>query len=286
MTFREREQWICAVLASDLPDVAVRVAVRIAMHLNIKTGRCDPTYATLTAGTGVPRRTLYRKIELLEAAGWIEIKGTRGRHANQYTLLNPATVVQGLDAANSATQMAPLNSAKVMAPLNAPNGAKTDTSTVPNRASNSANMVAHRTEKRTEKRTEVEKDSPPSPSHDEEQANIEERVAFERFWKVYPRHVAKKAASIAFTAALKNGTSPENIIEGAKRYAAERDGQDERYTVYSARWLREERWNDQPQAGAVIDQDGNPIPQPRQQREPTLAELAMQLMPKWRDEDD
>jgi hypothetical protein len=276
-TFRERDQWVGAVLASDLPDVAVRVAVRIALHLNINTGRCDPTYATLTAGTGVPRRTLYRKIELLEAAGWIEVKGTRGRHANQYALLN------------SATQMAPLNSAKAMAPLNTPNGAKSDTSTVPNRASNGANMVAHRTTKRTAKRTTKKErgDSPPTPSHDTKHANSSDE-AFERFWAVYPKQVAKTVAAKAFTTATQNGTNPENIIEGAKRYAAERDGQDEKYTAYPAKWLSEERWNDQPQTGgAVIDQDGNPIPQPRQQREPTsLAEQALQLMPKWSGEDD
>ena len=90
----------------------------------------------------------------------------------------------------------------------------------------------------------------------------------------------RKAENVALLASF------ADLFNPAKRYAAERDGQDERYTAYPARWLCEERWNDQPQAVAVIDQDGNPIPQLRQQREPTLAELAMQLMPKWRGEDD
>jgi hypothetical protein len=145
--------------------------------------------------------------------------------------------------------------------------------------------VAHRTAKRTTKRTaKKEKGELPLPPLTQKAPNIED--AFERFWVIYPRQIAKAAAAKAFATATQNGADAEQIIEGAKRYAAERNGQDERYTAYPARWLCEERWNDQPQAGAVIDQNGNPIPQPRQQREPTLAELAMRLMPKWRGEDD
>src|SRR5262245_36588486 len=98
-TFRDRDAWMCAVLASDLPHAAVRVAVRIAHHLHVGTSRCDPTYATLAAETRVGERSIYRLVALLEASGWIAIQRTRGRHSNQYVLLNPANSMTELNPA-------------------------------------------------------------------------------------------------------------------------------------------------------------------------------------------
>jgi hypothetical protein len=144
--------------------------------------------------------------------------------------------------------------------------------------------VADRTEKRTEKRTEEEEDSPPSPSHRKEHVYIED--PFRRFWAVYPKHIGKAPAAKAFTTATQNGADPEKIIEGAKRYAAERHGQGERYTAYPAKWLREERWNDQPQAGAVIDQEGNPVQPAHSSGIATsytmLGEMLIARQPKWK----
>src|SRR5262249_52251817 len=46
--------------------------------------------------------------------------------------------------------------------------------------------------------------------------------AFERFWAVYPKRVAKEAARKAFAKAVENGTDVEALIAGAQRYAVER----------------------------------------------------------------
>ncbi|MGO9701433.1 MAG: hypothetical protein ACLPX7_19460 [Xanthobacteraceae bacterium] len=85
---------------------------------------------------------------------------------------------------------------------------------------------------------------------------------------MYPRHVAKSVARIAFAKAIKAGADPEAVIEGARRYGAERAGQEPRYTAHPATWLRAERWLDEPArpngGGPVIDEAGNPVePRPR-----------------------
>jgi hypothetical protein len=70
-------------------------------------------------------------------------------------------------------------------------------------------------------------------------------AAFDCFWAAYPKRVAKGAARKAFAAAIKAGTDPEAIIEGARRFCTERIGADPRYTAHPATWLNGERWTDE-----------------------------------------
>lgn len=75
-------------------------------------------------------------------------------------------------------------------------------------------------------------------------ASVRQIDAFDVFWEVYPRHVAKKAAERAWAVACKN-TDPQTIIEGAKRYRDD-SGRDPQYTAHPATWLNNERWLDDP----------------------------------------
>jgi hypothetical protein len=74
---------------------------------------------------------------------------------------------------------------------------------------------------------------------------------FERFWSVWPRErrVAKRTALLAFRRAIKR-SSVDDIIEGAERYARERDGQDHRFTKHPSTWLNGDCWEDSPQERA------------------------------------
>lgn len=64
------------------------------------------------------------------------------------------------------------------------------------------------------------------------------------FWPAYPRKVGKGAARKALISARKKADLA-TIVAGAQRYKAERDGQDENFTVHASRWLNEERWLDE-----------------------------------------
>jgi hypothetical protein len=54
--------------------------------------------------------------------------------------------------------------------------------------------------------------------------------------------------------------TPEELLAGAMRYAAERVGQDPKFTKNPATWLNKGSYADEPAQpiGNVIDQNGNP----------------------------
>jgi biotin operon repressor len=73
-------------------------------------------------------------------------------------------------------------------------------------------------------------------------------VGFEKFWLACPRRIGKEAARKAYEKARKT-TSDSELLEGMRRYAATRAGQDEQYTVHPSTWLNQGRWADEPAAG-------------------------------------
>jgi hypothetical protein len=68
---------------------------------------------------------------------------------------------------------------------------------------------------------------------------------FAEFWAVYPLHVGNRAALLAYATAC-NRAPHAVIIEGARRYALTREGQEPRYTIAPAKWLEGDHWNDEP----------------------------------------
>ena len=74
-------------------------------------------------------------------------------------------------------------------------------------------------------------------------ARSDDPEGFVEFWSVYPRKEAKRAAVKAYRAALKRATA-EDILKGAKRYAATRP--EPRFTAMGATWLNADRWEDNP----------------------------------------
>ena len=265
-TFRERDAWVRAVLAADLPHAAVLLAIRIALHLHVGTGRCNPTFATLATETRLSERTVYRLVALLEQAGWIERQGTHGRYSTQYTLRDPDIIVSGLNTVTSDR---------------VEGGEPCQRSVTPTltklRQTNPDTTLADKNSVREKrKRKAKEKDSPALfASPDSKQAEptaAENENAFERFWLAYPRRVAKIDARKAFDKAVEHGANPETLIQGAKAYALERAGEPAQYTKHPATWLNKGCWSDEPPAGAVtvIDEEGNPVaiqqPQPQRRR--------------------
>lgn len=69
---------------------------------------------------------------------------------------------------------------------------------------------------------------------------------FDRFYAEYPRKVGRKDAERKWAKAIKDGADPDRVIEGARRYAVERDGQDAKFTKHPATWLHRGCWMDEP----------------------------------------
>ena len=69
-------------------------------------------------------------------------------------------------------------------------------------------------------------------------------MSFEDFWSIYPRRKAKGTARRAWERALKC-TAESVILDGARRYALERVGQDPTFTKHPSTWLNGECWSDE-----------------------------------------
>lgn len=67
---------------------------------------------------------------------------------------------------------------------------------------------------------------------------------FSRWWEEYPRAAGKVDARNAYEAARKRGASAEELLLAAKHYAAERDGEEPKFTKHAATFLRQDRWRE------------------------------------------
>lgn len=65
---------------------------------------------------------------------------------------------------------------------------------------------------------------------------------FEDFWTIYPRKVGKVKALVSWNKLIQKGTSPEDLVEAAKNYAAARSGEDPTYTQYASTFLGPSGW--------------------------------------------
>jgi hypothetical protein len=79
------------------------------------------------------------------------------------------------------------------------------------------------------------------PSEEPNLAQAELERAFDEFWQAYPRRVGKLAAKKMF---MKFGSEAQEIINGARRYAADRNLPAEQFIPHPATWLNRGSWTD------------------------------------------
>jgi len=290
-----------AVLAAGLPPVVRVVAVRIALHLHVDSGKCDPGYDALAAELGMSKRSIIRIVAMLEHTGWIEVARPGHHQPNRFFLLRGDR--------GDKTQ-SPLRGDKTVSPQNT--SEVTDSNVRGDRISTSevTHVVTHKAKRKQIKRkAKEESDSPAVALRDENKGTPDERnlfgktesgpqaprktqgdrrsaaddgEAFDRFWAAYPRRVAKEAARKAYGKAIERGATDAALLAGAQRYAAERKDQDPKYTKHPATWLNGGCWEDELTGGAVIDQDGNVLavqhPPPQQPRRTGFTAIADEMI--------
>ena len=81
---------------------------------------------------------------------------------------------------------------------------------------------------------------------------------FEKFWPIYPKKADRKLAEKAFDKAKKRA-SVDTILAGAKVYAAQRAGQDPKYTKNASTWLNNDCWTEAVVGSAQPDWRDDPI---------------------------
>ncbi|MGN6311287.1 MAG: hypothetical protein ACTHNN_17230 [Xanthobacteraceae bacterium] len=229
-SLRDRDRWLAAAIASpDLGNGDSRVATRLALHFNIKTGQCNPNYETLAAGTAQTITAIPKQLKRLEDAGFLQRISSRGRHANSYDLFIPGSAE------------APAESTRNQRYLDRVGTRDRDT-------------LFDLTTTDSDRPTADSDPCEPYPAiHTNREENKEKNNerdiyiadVFENFWKQYPRKVDKGAARKAFERALKR-VSLERIMAGVLRYASERTDQDPKFTKHAATWLNHESWDNEP----------------------------------------
>jgi hypothetical protein len=88
-SYKDRDRYVMAISPMALGAADKLVLIRLAFHINFKSGRCDPAAATLARELGTHERAVRRTIARLEQSGLIVVDRSRGRHSNQFTLLTP-----------------------------------------------------------------------------------------------------------------------------------------------------------------------------------------------------
>jgi hypothetical protein len=258
-TFKNRDDWIKLFLAADddeLSFTAKVVGVRIALHHNVKTSQCNPSLPQLAAGTGMSERNVRRMLRELEETGWLCTDQSLGRHTHSFQLTVPT------NPDNDVRDQVSDPDRSVRVP---DSSTRTTRSGIPGQTGspNPDTVVRQKRESRTAKRKAKVIDSLPLNLEDEVSCRrLELYAAFEEFWAVYPLKKAKAEAAKAYGAVIKKKqATPAEVLAGAMRYAAERSGQDSKFTKHPATWLRAGCWADEPTIPATgITIDGNGIP--------------------------
>ena len=71
-------------------------------------------------------------------------------------------------------------------------------------------------------------------------------AAWLELWDLWPRHVGKAPALKAWGKAVKLA-DPQEILDGARRYATAARGTDSRFVKHLGPWLNDQRWTDEPE---------------------------------------
>lgn len=70
---------------------------------------------------------------------------------------------------------------------------------------------------------------------------------FDEWWKQYPKKVGKLDAKKAYRAAIKQGATPQDLLDGLQRHTAnwKAKNTEPQYIPHPASWLRKGRWEDE-----------------------------------------
>jgi hypothetical protein len=94
----------------------------------------------------------------------------------------------------------------------------------------------------------------PTPAKKPGKGKTDIEAAFAEWWDTYPRKKDKQKGKAAYRRAVagykRDGetfppTSPTVLLAAVKRLAADRDGEEKRFTPYPASWLNGRRWEDE-----------------------------------------
>ena len=250
---RRRFEWLDQVLADrELSPTTFQVAYVIASHLNRTRNRAWPSQATLASRTGLrvepdgSAHGIRKIVQRLVLRGHLEVQVSCGRgNANVYRPVAKTpdhrtgfgNEIPGRPAGDSPSK-----------PLTAVPKTPDSRSEKPRTAIRANSLIENSLIKNSLIKNSLIKNSVVPPP-----ALIED--SFDVFWNCYPKKVAKRAARRAFKNALKR-VGAQEIIDAARRFAAEREGEAVRFTPHASTWLNADRWADEVPVHSSANGDG------------------------------
>jgi hypothetical protein len=273
------------------------VLIRLLLHRH-NDGRCNPGYDSVAGELGVGRATIFRAVDLGIRFGWLAgFSNHGGRAKRNFVFTFPTQQSQSSDGSTVShrRRSKPQQSQKSASTVsqgqhNSLRRNQQDSDSI-NKFERNGGTNGKRERGKKESQTPRKK-TPGGEERTQQESQGERRGAaadagdaFERFWRTFPRKVAKQAACKAFAKALENGTAVETLIAGAQRYAVERQGQDPKYTKHPATWLNGGCWEDEAPGAPVIDEAGNVVAFEREQEaRPSSNKSPLEIYEEWLEE--
>ncbi len=259
---REKFIWLDQVRADpELTPLAFLLAYVIANLVNEREGFAWPSVARLASECRVTERGVQKVIARLVECGHLSVERGNGRgETNRYRwVVRNEDSAQGIEESQKECRRPPCNGKA--GPASHQSNRKGRTPVHPIEAER-VNRGSEKGEQPFQKgRTPVHPTLFKESIYDlsyrlSSQRNAQISLsAFDDFWRAYPKKVAPADAMRAFTRAIERAP-PNEIIQGAMRYAAEREGEDLRYTKNPATWLNKNCWTDQRPTSRGSPRDG------------------------------
>ncbi|WP_375789404.1 helix-turn-helix domain-containing protein [Bradyrhizobium sp. Pha-3] len=277
---RDQFDWLRQVaLDSELPPTATRVAIALTKYFNREhDGWAWMSQAKLALDLGMPERTVRFALSALIKADHLITK----RRGRMETSLYHLALKEESDRQPIATHVRQPIAAhsEVTGKIQQSDRQK------PARVTGNP-LPPNPLKEPSEESIEEESDSPrldlgeegPRPREQTQALDID--AAFESFWNQYPRKVDKLKAKLVYRRIVsKKQVTPAGLLAGAMRYAAERTGQDPKYTKHATTWLNAGSWANEPAATPIADtiEDGNPTAAPPPHRPPSSNPHEARLM--------
>ncbi len=231
----------------------------LAEHADDQGGNSWPSVATISAESEMAERTVQRALkELVEKKIVSSAVGGGRRNTTIYTLdltlqcPIPAPASGSDDAEltqDKGVSLTPFETAKGDAVTPFSNGKGDALTPIPGaeRVSDSPERVSESAKKgvsltpepvlnlsrKKERKVSSSLRSPRESATDSD---------FDAWWKLYPRHVARKLAARAYLKAVRSGATPAQLAHTVQHFAF---SDDLRFIPYPATWLNGERWKDE-----------------------------------------
>ena len=236
VTLLDKARMVDAVMADRTlsPSAKCAMAVLLLRFHNGKTGRCFPAYDSIADRIGLKRRRAIAVVAELVETGWLQTVKGGGRSNTNAVVFNFERVhdVAPFEG-ETVHEAAPFSSQTVHedAPF---------TDAEPDKGCSFRHERVHDPAPKSSKniRKDVEGDTRASAPVG--------APRFADFMAIYPKKVGEKNARFQWDRIVgSKEATPNDVIAGAVRYAASREGENPQYTKDPANWLRDACWKDE-----------------------------------------